>query len=140
MMNQILVKLGLGDGANNGTADSRRRHIRYDNLNADVEISGRAYAVRDWGLGGFSFDTPPDARLMAGDRVRVSMRFRFPHDTVTVEREARILRTGRNGVAAAFPTLSHDDKRGFDRVIDGIHAQDFLSSQSTITRGRATHG
>lgn len=130
MINQILVKLGLGDGSLNADPATRRKHIRYSGVPVDVEVAGKAYSAKDWSMGGVSFDTLPDARILAGDRINFTLHFRFPHDTISVEQEGRVLRTGREGVAATFGDMSPVAKREFGRVIDGIHAQDFLKSQS----------
>jgi hypothetical protein len=146
MINSILVKLGLGDGSLNADVDTRRRSIRFNGIKADVEVAGKSYSLRDWSTGGVSFETLPDARLLTGDHVNFTLRFRFPHDVITVEQQGRVLRTGRNGVAAEFVGMSPESKRGFDRVIDGIHAQQFLQSQDGAGKGanqseaRAPHG
>ena len=136
MLNALFVKLGLGDGSLNADINSRRKHIRYGAVQADVEVAGKAYSVRDWSVGGFSFETLPDARLLAGDRVNFTLHFRFPHDTISVAQQGRVLRTGRKGIAAEFLGISPEARREFDLVIDGIHAQDFLQSQASL----AGHG
>lgn len=143
MINAILVKLGLGDGSLNADLDTRRKYIRYSAVQAAVEVAGRAYSIRDWSMGGFSFDTLPDARLLTGDRVNFTLHFRFPLGTISIEQPGKVLRTGKKGVAAEFADLSPEARREFGRVIDGIHAQGFLQSQSVrpgAAEERAVHG
>lgn len=129
MINQLLMKLGIGDGSLNADAESRRKHIRHTGLQAEVEVANRAYSVRDWSFGGVSFDTLPDARLNEGDRINFTIRFRFPHETVTVQQQGRVVRARKQGVAAEFAPLSQDSRRLFERVIDSYNAQGFLESQ-----------
>jgi hypothetical protein len=134
MLNALLAKLGLGDGSHNADVDTRRKHIRYGAVQADVEVAGKAYSLRDWSMGGFSFETLPDSRLLTGDRINFTLHFRFPHDTISVAQQGRVLRTGRKGVAAEFISISPEARREFVRVIDGIHAQGFLQSQANTDK------
>jgi hypothetical protein len=59
----------------------------------------------------------------------VTLRFRFPHETVAVEREVRVVRAAGRGVAAEFGPLSNDDRKQFDRILDNYHAENFAASQ-----------
>jgi hypothetical protein len=129
MIGKLLMKLGLGDGSLNAESATRRKFIRYNGLKGEVEMTGQRFGIRDWSMGGISFETLPDARIIAGDRVAFTLHFRFPHDTIVVEQQARVLRTGRQGVAAEFLPLSQESRKGFERVLDSIHAQGFLQSQ-----------
>jgi PilZ domain len=132
MINQLLVKLGLGDGSLNANIDTRRKNIRHAVRQADVVIGGQAYAMRDWSMNGVAFETMPDARLMTGERVTLVMRFRFPDSTITIEQPGRVVRNGRNGAAVEFLQLMPDAKRGLERVLDSLHAQEFLQSQMQV--------
>lgn len=129
IINKLLVKLGLGDGSLNVEVDQRRKHIRYAGQEADVTVEGQTHSLQDWSFGGFSFDAPPNTSLAAGDTVSFTLHFRFPHDTITVEQRARVVRAGKRGVAAQF--LSDDTlaRRALDRVFDSYQAQGFLQSQ-----------
>ncbi len=129
MLNTLLTKLGLGDGSNNLDVDARRRHIRLNGLRADVEMGQQSFPVRDWSQGGVFFETLPDSRLVEGDRLVATIRFRFPHETIAVQRELRVVRTARRGVAAEFAPMSNDDRKQFDRILDNYHAESFLASQ-----------
>lgn len=129
MISKLLNKLGLGDGSLNADIETRRRHARFAVPQADVEVGGRAYSLKDWSMGGICFETPPDARLTQGDRVSFTLRFRFPHGTVTVEQQGRVVRAGRRGIAAEFAEPGPEERRDLERVLDGLHAQGFIQSQ-----------
>lgn len=129
MINQILSRLGLGDNSLNVQISTRRRHVRYTGMQAEVVVGERAYSIRDWSLGGVLFETQPDSRIIVGDKIRFALKFRFPHDVITVMQEARVVRTTRQGVAAEFVQPSPDMRRELERVLDNYHAQSFLESQ-----------
>ena len=129
MINTILSKLGLGDGSLNASSDTRRKYIRHTGVTADVIVGSRSYSVRDWSMGGILFETLPDSRMIAGDQVNLTLKFRFPDDVVTVEQTGRVIRTGRRGVAAEFVAVNSDARRKFERIIDGLHTEEFLQSQ-----------
>jgi len=129
MINQLLMKLGLGDGSLNAEGDTRRKFIRYPGAQADVSVGGSTYSLRDWSLGGISFETLPDARLLVGDSINFTLRFRFPQGVVAVEQQGRVVRTGKRGIAAAFVMPDADARKALERVLDGYHAQNFLQSQ-----------
>lgn len=129
MITKLLMKLGLGDGSLNAEIETRRRHARFAVPQADVEVGGRAYSLKDWSMGGICFETPPDARLTQGDRAHFTLRFRFPHGTVTVEQQGRIVRASRRGIAAEFAPPDENTRRELERVLDGLHAQGFLHTQ-----------
>lgn len=129
MINQILSRLGLGDGSLNIEINTRRRHVRYAGMQAEVVVGERAYSIRDWSQGGVLFETQPDSRMIVGDRIRFQMKFRFPHEVITVSQEARVVRTNRQGVAAEFLSPSPDMRHRLERVVDNYHAQSFLESQ-----------
>jgi hypothetical protein len=112
-------------------ADFRRKYIRHSGVRAEVMVGTRAYSLRDWSLGGVSFETEPDARLMVGDKVQLVLRFRFPHKTVTIQQQAHVVRSVRSGVAARFAPLTGAVRREFDRVLDGLHAEKFMLSQAS---------
>ena len=107
-----------------------RRYARYGNIRAEVTVGDAAYSVRDWGFGGVSFETAPDARLVVGDKIQLVMKFRFLHDTITVQQPAQIVRTARRGIAAVFTPLPVATRRQFDRVLDSMHTESFLKSQA----------
>lgn len=129
MLSTLLNKLGLGDGSNNVDPDARRKYIRLQGARAEVEIAGHTYRIRDWSPGGVYFESLPDTALTAGDRVLATIRFRFPHETVSIQQFLQVVRTGARGTAAEFLPVSADDRRLFDRVIDSYHAENFLASQ-----------
>ena len=129
MINQILSKRGIGDGSFNLEPDSRRKYIRHNGMRAEIEMADRTYSVRDWSLGGVSFDTQPDARLVEGDRVNVTVRFRFAHETFAISQQIRVVRAAGRVIAGEFAPLSNDDRKQFDRVMDSYNAQSFLESQ-----------
>lgn len=129
MLSTLLSKLGLGDGSNNVEADVRRKYIRLTGASAEVEMGQQAFPVRDWSPGGVFFETLPESQLHEGDKMTVTLRFRFPHEVVSLQREIRVVRTARRGVAAEFSPLSNDDRKQFDRIIDSYHAENFLASQ-----------
>lgn len=114
----------------NASAETRRKFMRHDGFHAEVTVGLHNYSVRDWSLGGLSFETTPDSRLTVGDRIPVILKFRFLHGTITIEQTARVVRTARRGVAAEFTALPGNVRRQFDRVLDSLHAQDFLESQA----------
>lgn len=130
MLSTLLAKLGLGDGSYNTSADTRRKYIRMPGARAEVELGSQALRVRDWSQGGISFDTMPDTPINEGDRVVVTLRFRLPHETVSMQRPLRIVRAGAHGAAAEFAPLSNDDRKQFARVLDSYHAEEFLASQA----------
>jgi len=127
VMSTILSFLGLGNAALD--ADARRRHIRHAGIHAEVVVGNRAYSIRDWSLGGVSFETAPDARITSGDILHLVLKFRFPHDTITIQQPAQVIRTAKRGVAAQFSQLPAEARRQFERVLDSLHAQSFLESQ-----------
>lgn len=129
MINEILNKLGLGDASLPEKSEVRRRHVRRGGVRAEVTVGNSTYGVRDWSQGGVFFDVAPDARLVVGDKVNVTLRFRLPHETVSIEQAARIVRAANHGLAAEFPPLSSENRKQFDRVIDGYNTQSFLESQ-----------
>lgn len=129
MIGKILQTLGLGDGSLNEESESRRRHIRLPGLQAEVEVANRAYSIRDWSFGGVFFETLPDARLVAGDQVNMTVRFRFPHETISISHLGRIVRSAKRGIAAEFLPLNVKTRREFQRVLDTFHAQGFVESQ-----------
>jgi len=129
MIDKILAFFGLGSGAYNSAAETRRKHVRHPGFHAEVIVGDRIYSIRDWSLGGVAFETGADARIQAGDKVQVTMKFHFPHDTITIEQPARIIRAVKRGVAAEFAPLQPTTRRQFKRVLDSFYAQSFLESQ-----------
>ena len=129
MLNQLLTKLGLGDGTFNADVDTRRKYIRHQGLQAEVELADATFSVRDWSMGGVCFDTLPDARLVEGDKMNITLRFRFPHEVISIRQQARVVRAGKRGVAASFTPLNGDERKKFERVLDSYYAQNFLESQ-----------
>lgn len=129
MFAQILNSLGLADTSFNNQGISRRKHHRHPGIHAEVNVGGRAYSVRDWSLGGVFFETPPDSRMVVGDKIAIDLKFRLPHETVTIQHSIRVVRAATRGIAAEFAPLNADIRRQFDRVIDFFNAQSFLQSQ-----------
>lgn len=129
MINQILAKLGLGDGTLYQPVDTRRKHMRHGGVQAEVQVQDRSYGVKDWSLGGVCFETQPDPLLVVGDKVQFTLKFRLPHETVLIRQAGRIVRAAKRGIAAEFMPLSPEARRKFERVIDSLHAKNFLESQ-----------
>jgi hypothetical protein len=129
VMSKILSLFNLGGGDLSGTADFRRKHVRYAGVHAEVLVGTRSYSIRDWSFGGLSFETAPDARLTAGDKIVAVLKFRFPHATITIQQPAQIVRTAKRGIAAQFAPLQAETRRQFERVLDSLHAQSFSESQ-----------
>ena len=129
IVSKILSFFGFGDDSLNTKSDFRRKHIRYPGFHAEVVIGSRAYSIRDWSLGGLTFDTGPDARLATGDKIPITLKFRFPHDTISIQQQAQVVRAVKRGIAAKFVVLPADVRRQFERVLDSLHVQSFLESQ-----------
>lgn len=131
MIDRLLNILGLGDGSMNGAAEWRRRHVRHDirktAVQAEVEINGRAYSIRDWSMGGLCFDAESTPNV--GQKLDMQISFRLPHETITIRQPARVVRAMKRGVATEFAPLAPDMRRRFQKVLDGIHALDFVESQ-----------
>jgi hypothetical protein len=131
MIDKILAFFGFGSGTYNSAPDPQRKYVRHaSGFHAEVIVGDRIYSVRDWSLGGIAFETGADARIQAGDKVQVTMKFHFPHDTITIEQPARIVRTAKRGAAAEFAPLKPATHRLFKRVQDSFYAQNFLESQT----------
>ncbi len=129
MIGHILNRLGLGDGSLNDSNDTRRRHIRHAGLQAEVEVQDRVYSIRDWSMGGVFFETLPDSRLIAGDPLDMTVRFRFPDETVSISQVGKVIRSAKRGIAAEFEPLPVDARRKFQKVLDTVQAQEFVESQ-----------
>jgi len=129
MFRKVLSLLGLTHLSENIRGDVRRKHIRHPGLQAEIMVGDRIYSVRDWSLGGVLFETAPDARIQKGDQLQVILKFRFPHDTITIQQQAHILRAEKRGIAAQFAPMPPKARREFDRVLDSLYAQSFLKSQ-----------
>lgn len=129
IINRILEKLGIGDGSFNSDAKSRRKFIRHQGLQAEVVVAEQSVGVMDWSLGGLSFLPLVNTPLVAGDRVQFQLKFRLPHETISITQTGKVVRAVKRGVAAEFLPLSPETRRKFERVLDGVHAQGFLTSQ-----------
>lgn len=130
LVQSVLSFFNLGRQKPSDLADARRKYIRYGGLHAEVTVGNRAYSIRDWSLGGVSFETAPDAGVTIGDKIQLVLKFRFPHDTITIQQPALIVRAARRGIAAEFAPLPAAARREFDRVLDSLHAEKFLESQA----------
>jgi len=131
LMQGILSFFNLGQTHWNSKSESDcRKYVRYGNLRAEVTVGDRAYSVRDWGLGGVSFETAPDARLTVGDKIQLVLKFRFLTGTIVVQQPAQIVRTAKRGIAAVFAPVPAATRRQFERVLDSLHAESFLKSQA----------
>lgn len=129
MINQILTKLGIGDGSFNLPPESRRKYIRHEGGRAEVEVGNRAYSVRDWSMGGVLFDDAGEHAVNDGEHMQVTLRFRFPHETITIRQPARVIRAGKRGVSAEFAPMGTEERKRFERVMDAYYAQNFMESQ-----------
>jgi hypothetical protein len=130
LMLGVLSLFNLDSGNYWGTKADARKCIRYGRLRGEVMVGNQVYGIRDWGLGGVSFEPAPDARLTVGDKIQVVLKFRFLHDTIIVQQPAQIVRTARRGIAAVFAPLPAETRRQFDRVLDSLHTESFLESQA----------
>jgi hypothetical protein len=130
MLDQILTKLGLSDGPISSEAPpTKRKYIRHPGSQAEVSVADRVYSIRDWSLGGLCFEASGENGLVVGDVVTLDLKFRLPHETVSIRQQAKVVRTAKRGIAAQFQPLPSDIRRLFDRVIDGFNAQSFIESQ-----------
>lgn len=137
MIHQILNILGLGDGSLNGTGEWRRRHIRHNTrdigVQAEVDIGGRRYKIRDWSMGGLCFETPANAPATVGAEVDMDIHFRLPGETITIQKAGgRMVRDLGRGMATEFNDLTPDMRRRFEKVLDMIHTQGFMESQLVV--------
>lgn len=126
MINRVLELIGLRSSNDIGT---RRKHIRHDGVKAEIEVGGKAYGVKDWSLGGVSFETSPYAGMSVGDKIQFTLKFKLAHEVVSIRQVGRVVRAAKLGMAAEFLPLSPEARRKFERVLDGLHAQRFLESQ-----------
>lgn len=129
VLNKISSVLGFGDTRWNADSSTRRQHPRHTGLKAEVVVGGRAYSLHDWSIGGLSFEAAPDARLTAGDKIQVSLKFSFPHETITIQQQAHVVRAVKRGIAAKFAPLPAESRLQFERVLDSLYSQGFLESQ-----------
>jgi len=130
MLNNILSFFGLENGSLPAHEDFRRKRVRYPGLQAEAVIGKNTYAIRDWDLSGISFETDPDTCLDAGTEIKMTVKFRFPHEMIAIEQKARILRNAQRGVSAAtFTSMPTGTRRKFQRVLDSIYTRNFLESQ-----------
>lgn len=120
----------FGPSATEDDGSTRRRHIRRAGPNTDILVANSSYIVKDWSKGGVFFETQPDARMVLGDQVQLTLRFRLPNEIITITQPGRIVRAVKRGIAAEFLPLSNEARRLFDRVIDGMNAQGFIESQA----------
>jgi len=137
MIHQILNILGLGDGSVNGASEWRRRHVRHSTrdvgVQADVEIGGRVYKIRDWSMGGLAFETLANVPVTVGSALDMDIHFRLPTETVTIHQATgRLVRNIGRDVATEFSELTPDMRRRLEKVLDMIHTQRFLESQVVV--------
>lgn len=132
MIKKILSLLGLQrEETAEAEAEPRRKHVRYPGIQAEVIVGDKAYSIHDWSPHGAYFETSPDARLIAGENVHLTLKFRLFNGTISIQQPARILRAVRRGVAVEFMTpLMPEARRQFERVLDGFQATNFLESQA----------
>ena len=125
----ITKLLSLLELSKDSKADSRRRYTRHICSSAEAMLGERIYNIRDWSMGGLCVDSALQSQLQPGDQVPVILKFRFTEDTITVRQMARIVRADTNDIAAEFVQVEPSTRRQFERVLDNIHAQSFLTSQ-----------
>lgn len=131
VVRKVLSFFNIGEEDWNTQADARRRYVRYPGVHAEVGVGQHKYSISDWSLGGISFETGPDASLAIGDKLTLSLTFRFPHDIITVKHAAKVVRTARRGTAAEFLPLAGEARRQLERVLDSVYTQSFLESQAS---------
>lgn len=133
MLDKILNFFGVNAGIWSSGLNTRRKFPRYTGVHAEVVLGDRIYRVQDWSMGGLSFETSADDKIGMGDTGKVTLKFHFPHDTISIQHPVRIVREMKNGLAAEFvpPISTEDIRRQFEQVLDSLHAQNFLESQVT---------
>jgi hypothetical protein len=68
--------------------------------------------------------------MALGAEVQMTIKFYFPHETITVEQAARVVRIAKRGISAArFAVVPAGNRRQFERVIDNFYTQEFFESQ-----------
>ncbi len=128
MLGNVLSFFGFQSGSYG--QGSRRKHIRHGGNGGRVVIGNKAYPVHDWNMSGIAFGAAREAGFYAGGRVRMLVEFSLPHETVWAELEAVIFRVAQSGLAVAlFTEMPAASRRQLDRVLDALHAQEFLQSQ-----------
>lgn len=111
--------------------DRRHMHVRYDGMQASLTIGKNVCPIRDWNMRGVSFETNPETMQPLGERVTMTMEFRFPHGSVVVCQEGRIVRSAWRGISAAqFLFPQKDQRRKFEKIIDALNTQIFFESQA----------
>ncbi len=95
-------------------------------------IAGRTFPVEDWSQGGLLIgaNNNDSGQLAIGDTFSFVLKFKLPHDTVSIEHKGRVIRTSRQGIAAEFAPMTQAVKRQFGRVIDSVHTLNFSESQA----------
>lgn len=129
MVSRILSLLGLKRRVPNAVREYRRKHVRYPGFHAEMVVGNQSYSVCDWSRGGIAFKTTPNDNLTQGDNIQVILKFKLPHDTLTIKQSACIVRSSKHDIAAEFDPLPMVVHRQFERVLDNLYAQDFLESQ-----------
>jgi hypothetical protein len=131
MIRCLLTILSLGDGSLNGSTEWRRRHVRHDackaRIEAEVETNGRSYSLRDWSMGGLCCDA--EAAPPLGQKLDMQIRFRLPHETVTIRHSGYVVRVLSGGMAIEFAPPAPETRRRLWKVIDDIHVLEFMQSQ-----------
>lgn len=144
MLDNIISTLGLFNPAANANINvDSRRAPRHDGMEVQVMIGRRGYKVHDWSRNGISFDTPDHKwnvghvyyeeaavpEMVPGKVEKMTLRFQLLQGAIDIPVEAEILRNDGDRTVAQLFTLSKDNARKFDRVIDSFNAQKFLESQ-----------
>ena len=130
MIGKMLEVLGLNDEETVQEISSRRRHHRQPGAGSVVVVGENAFPVEDWSQTGVLIDARNNAGLAIGDTFAFTLKFKLPHDTVTIRHQGRVVRTSRQGIAAEFMPLTTAVRREFGRVIDGFYSQNFSESQA----------
>lgn len=129
MISMILSLLGLKQRVQCTVSEHRRKHVRYPGFHTKVIVENKSYNIHDWSKGGIAFETTPDVHLTTGDNIQVILKFKLPHDIITIRQLACIVRASKHNVAAEFAPLPTVVRRQFERVLDNLHTQGFLESQ-----------
>ena len=129
MVSRILSLLGLKQRVPSAVQEHRRKHTRYPGFHTEMIVGDQSYSVCDWSRGGIAFETTPNDNLNPGDNIQVILKFKLPHDTITIKQLACIVRSSKHNIAAEFAPLPTVVHRQFERVLDNLYTQDFLESQ-----------
>lgn len=113
---------------------SQRRHHRV-NASLMIDINGKTYKARDWGLGGFSLDDWQDTSLQAGDAFSCTFCLPFQGFEISFDVQAEVVRLSDDQVLAAkFPALDDRHKEIMSYFIEDLVRGTMTTVDDTIMR------